>query len=273
MASFSYQSSPFGKEGGSSGDSITVKFFVDDTTDHDAAYSEASAALPTQLGGLELTRLQVEGTDLETHWEGQATYGSNRNDDQQDTNESTFSFEVGTTTAHITQSLSTVGAWSTTGTATDTKGAIGVQLDNSVAGFDKLIPQASWTEKHFFPLRMMTRTYFDTLSNIAATMNAATFRTFERGEVMLINATCEYRRKKQDFECQFKFLPLPNVTGITIGSLSGISKLGHDYLWTRYLEELDSTAKNVRPIPHEVFVERVYTFSDYEALRLPDPFA
>ena len=212
---------------------ITLKYWVDGTTSEDAATAAFVAAVPTILGVYQRTGIRVESTEIDTHWDCAVTYTAGSN--QQQGADPVFSLEIATSTAHITQSMETVGAYSLrSGGATDNKGVIGGKSDGTVDGVDKLVAACSWTETHFLPPSRVNRNYFNLVALTAATMNADTFRTFDPGEVMLVGATMTKRQSADDFECQFKFLPLPNATGLIVGDITGINKIGHDYLWVRY---------------------------------------
>jgi hypothetical protein len=54
------------------------------------------------------------------------------------------------------------------------------------------------------------------------------------------------------------------VTNQTVGSITGISKKGHEYLWVRYEDSIDSNALLKKP--KAVYVNSVYRESDFSAL-------
>jgi len=263
----------FGKEGGNN-NAISVGYWVDGTDDYEEAYDRLVSDTPATLGPFPKFSVKVEPTDLSTHWDGTVQYGSRQGDQPKEEADPTFTMDIGTTTAHITQSLETVHKYAVSGrTPADRRQVIGGKADGSVDGVDKLIAQASWTESHYLAKSKVNRAYFQTLYNLVARMNAAPFRGFERGEVLYIGGTLTKRRSASDWECQFKFLPLPNVTGLSVGGITGIEKLGHDYLWVYYEGEKEETGTPVMvPLPKEVLVERLYTFGNYNAMKLPDPF-
>jgi hypothetical protein len=55
-----------------------------------------------------------------------------------------------------------------------------------------------------------------------------------------------------------------NVTGKKIGDISGIAKRGHEYLWVRYEDAVESNVLMKKP--KAVYVNRVYKDSDFSAL-------
>jgi len=68
------------------------------------------------------------------------------------------------------------------------------------------------------------------------------------------------------WEITFRFAASPNVTGLTIGSITGIAKKGWEYLWVQYQDAEDTGAKCIVKRPAFVHVERVYDAGNYAGL-------
>jgi len=64
----------------------------------------------------------------------------------------------------------------------------------------------------------------------------------------------------------FRFACSPNATGLVVGDITGIDKLGWDYLWVRYATYEDSSGRSLVQRPASVHVDRVLVPSDYSAL-------
>ena len=58
----------------------------------------------------------------------------------------------------------------------------------------------------------------------------------------------------------------PKASGLTVGSITGISKKGWEYLWVLYEEAEDATAKALVKVPVAVYIERVYEEGDFAGL-------
>jgi hypothetical protein len=169
---------------------------------------------------------------------------------------SSYGFDTTGGTQHITQSLETVAAYAPPAkTAPDHKGAIGVTKD-SVEGVDVVVPAFAWTETHYLSNAVVTDAYKTILKNMTGRWNDAPWRTYEAGEVKF-GGVVGARRSGEFWELTFKFAESPNVTGITIGDITGISKQGWDYLWVQYEDTEDDTAKAIVKRPVAVYVERV----------------
>jgi hypothetical protein len=51
-----------------------------------------------------------------------------------------------------------------------------------------------------------------------------------------------------------------------LGNITGINKQGWHYLWVRFDDDEDSSAKTLIKKPIAAYVERVYEYGDFSAL-------
>ena len=168
-------------------------------------------------------------------------------------------------TQHITQSLQTVGSYAPPGKqAPDFKGAIGVTHD-SVEGVDITIPVYNFSETHYIATAAVTGAYKAALFNLTGKVNDGAFRGFAIGEVLFLGASGS-KRGEDDWEITFRFAASPNVTGLTIGDITGIDKKGWEYMWVRYADAEDAAAKAIVKKPVAVYVEKVYETGDFAGL-------
>lgn len=111
--------------------------------------------------------------------------------------------------------------------ATNMSGAIGVD-GNGVQGVDVVVPALTWTETYDVKSTYVTSSYIRNVAGLTGTVNNASFRGFEAGEVLFLGASGsqEWDQEKGDgpWTLSFKFSASKNETGITIGSISGIQK-------------------------------------------------
>ncbi|MFN8730574.1 MAG: hypothetical protein ACK5Z4_12025, partial [Planctomyces sp.] len=98
--------------------------------------------------------------------------------------------------------------------------------------------------------------------------NAGSFRGFAAGEVLFLGATGSKRGDGPDdnWEITFRFAASPNQTGLSVGSITGISKKGWEYLWVRYADAEDSGSGAIIKKPIAAYVERVYDQANFGAL-------
>ena len=241
--------------------SIDLLYVIDGTDDDIEAKSNLLTASPILYDGLVRQSLHIEqiGPLL---WDGSVRYGPRK---RPETGESSFSFDTGGGTQHVTQSLETLGAYAPPGmTAPDFKGAIGATGEN-VEGVDVTVPVYNFSETHYLASELVTGAYKAALFALTGRINAAPFRGFAAGEVLFLGASGS-KRGEEDWEITFRFAASPNVTGITVGDITGINKRGWDYLWVRYEDAEDATAKVLVKRPVAAYVERVYYDGDFSAL-------
>jgi len=193
-------------------------------------------------------------------WEVSVRYGKK---EPKRTGESSFSFDTGGGTVHITQSLRTVAKYAPPGEEPpDYKGAIGVSND-AVQGTDITIPTYNFKETHYLPVDLVTPEYKSVIFYLTGKVNDAPFRGFAPGEVLFLGASGS-QRGTEDWEITFSFSASPNATELTIGDITGIEKKGWEYLWVRYEDAEDENVLVKRPAA--VYVEQVYPYGDFSLL-------
>ncbi len=111
----------------------------------------------------------------------------------------------------------------------------------------------------------MTGAYKSTLFFLTACVNNDAFKGFAPGEVLFLGASGT-QRGQEDWEITFKFAASPNATGLVIGEITGINKKGWEYLWVRYADAEDTTAKVLVKKPIAVYVEQVYPMAAFAGL-------
>ena len=259
-------------------------------TDDVAVHNDVNATLWQQYmfwqyPGQPQNQLQAESYTLDylgdDAWQLQVTYTKDgaEDDEQPDPLKRSRSFDTGGATQHITQAI-TVGEGGAQdfefrfpGTAANQSGAIGVDGD-TVQGVDIIVPQLTWTETYDVPNQFITTNYIKALSNATGTVNDAPFRQFATGEVLFTGASGsqQWDSDKGDgpWNLSYKFVASANygngktMPAITIGTISGIAKDGHDYLWVRYEDSVNGNA--LIKLPKAVYVDRVYRRADFSKL-------
>jgi hypothetical protein len=177
--------------------------------------------------------------------------------------DTTYNFETGGGTQKITQAISNVNRYRVGGaTPADHKGAIGVK-DGKADGVDISVPVYTFSETHYIPTASVTAAYKAAIFAVTGKTNNAGFKGFNTGEVLFLGASgCE--RSQDDWEITFKFAASPNVTGLTIGAITGIAKKGWEYLWVEYDTAVSNDALAAQP--RQVNVDQVYYSGDLSTL-------
>ena len=175
-----------------------------------------------------------------------------------------WQFDTGGGTVHITQSITTIsGTRRGGGVATDFKNAIGVTKD-SVEGCDIFTPGYEWSRTVARPV--CTPAYIKTLAELTGTVNNDAWYHYDQGEVLFLGASGQ-RNDDGKWSITYKFSVRFNQGNIEVcDNLTVPSKLGHEYLWVLYAEEVQ--AGQVAPLPEAAYVEQVYEFKDFAALEI-----
>ena len=247
------------KEATESKDSPThdLVYMIMNTEQYSVAKNLMASAVPDKVGDLFLDDYHIVhlGNGV---WEGTAHYVKWKSESQ-------YSFDTGGGTQHVTQSIVNVGKYAATGfTAPDFMGAIGV-TDDRVEGTDITVPVFNFTETHYIEKALVTGAYKLALFSLTGKVNGSGFKGFAKGEVLFLGASGS-KRGLDDWEITFRFAASPNVAGLSLGSITGISKEGWQYLWVRFIDDEDPTAKALIKRPVSAYVEQVYSYGDFSNL-------
>jgi len=165
--------------------------------------------------------------------------------------------------------------------AKDYGGAINVNSDGQVEGVDTIIPGLSITVTQRMAGADLTPAYSLAVANLVGKYNNNTFMSvFPAGSIQFIggDAALSFAINNpfaggppldpQDRELSFEFLYSPNLSGITIGSITGINKLGHQYMWIDWESAIVSSKAVRRPLA--VYVQDLYGIepADFSPLAL-----
>lgn len=249
------------------------EYIIRGTDDKAAAISAMLGVAPATSDGLTLVDYDVE-------WEGPGLFRGNAHYAtpeiaQSDTGETTLAFDLSGEQIHRTHSIggAPIAVYVASGeTAPATFGAIGVNGD-SIEGVDVISPGMAFEVTYYKSIENVTWSYIQAVHALVGTTNNASVSltasgismTFATRELLLVGASAAPRGEK-DWEFKLRFVARPNVTGLTIGDITGINKKGHEYLWVRYEDETDDTAKSVVKKAVAAYVEQVYPDGDYSVL-------
>lgn len=217
---------------------------VDETTSHGIWYA-AVRYTPANLQQLEVDSIRISGS-------------------------------TGGATQHLTQSYQTRASYPS-GTAENFNGAIGVSgtgPDATVEGVDVVAPNGQLSITKVWRVSSLpdVRTLYGLtgrVNDFAITVTDTVTRmsiTFQPGEFLLINVEWGNVRADGGIEFTYQVGWSLNATGLTAGTITGISKYGHDWLWTRY-KTVKGEAAAVKT-QADAHVEQVYRGADMSILGL-----
>jgi len=246
------------------------EYLVSGTDNAVAAVAALGAEIANEAGGAPLQSAGISRRISETIWSGYARYGIGERgeEERRQPGDVTYSFDASAGTAHITNSLETVGRYANFGRAVpDYQGAINVTED-TVEGVDIYVPQLQLEYKGWFHPSAVTNDYVAQLMRMTATTNNAPFKGFAAGELLFLGPIGQ-RKNAESWEITFRFAASPNETDLQVGTITGIAKKGWEYLWIRYEDALNSESssgsspRKLVKAPVHVLVERVYHASNY----------
>lgn len=249
-----------------------LQYVILGTDDEEEVEDLLRTTAPSVYKGLVIESIIATPEEGDRAWIGTARYRRFSADAE-------FTFDTSGGNLHISQSLGTVAGYAPAGmTAPDFQGAIGV-TDDQVVGTDIYGRGFRFTETHFFTDSQVDTAYKLTAFQLTGRFNDDTFKGFAAGECLLLGVSGQKRGDEQwaltyAFECQ------PNQAGMIIGGtysslsgptggvITGINKLGWDYLWVRYGDFFDEDAYALVRRPVAAYVERVYEPGDMSLLNI-----
>lgn len=136
----------------------------------------------------------------------------------------------------------------------------GLDIDN--AGFSFVI-------RKLVNASTMSQGYRQALFTASNRVNQSVFRGFEPGELRLVTVDAN-QRDTESWELVFTFEAFKNTENETIGSIDGVAKLGHEYIWGEYETQIDTVGgiKTTRKVLQALHVEQVYKYAEFSTLGL-----
>jgi hypothetical protein len=176
--------------------------------------------------------------------------------------ERTFAGSTAGGSFNITQGYGVTSYAPSGATAPNFQGAINVN-EQGVQGVDIIVPQFEFSMTKTQENGFVSLSYAATLARMTGKVNDAAFESFAAGELLFLGADFS-QQSNGSATLTYKFSASPNRTGITIGSITGIAKKGHEYLWVFYRPNL--SGQLLVRVPVAVYVHKVYEEGDFTTL-------
>jgi len=252
-------------------ESVEVRYKVFNATDENdakaALIAQAPATWTGQKGTLRPTNYDVQEIYSKKGFlVGVITYSLP--DWVKTTGETVLTFDTTGGTQHIIHSKGTTGYPTN---AINMNGLIG-NTGNSIEGVTITVPAFAFTVTKFFAAGSVTQSFIAGLYNLTGQVNNASWNPtvdglsilFARDEVLFLGASGS-KRPIGDVEIAEHFAGSPNVTNLTVGTVTGITKNGWDYLWVRAHQKDGGTGSNavVAYDSQFVYIETVYDEGDF----------
>jgi hypothetical protein len=245
---------------------------LDGTHDDVAAKAHADANCPLEYEGLTRVSVELEPIDPDEEtatgaWKVTARYSGQQI--VQLGGEGDFAFEISGQTVHVTHSKATVAVKTIPDyTPKNYKGAVGVSGppgDITIEGADVETRAFTWSETHRLSASTVTWAYRRQLAALYGKVNNASFRGWPAYEVKFLGASGS-KRGRDEWEITFRFAQSPNVSGGSIGDITGIDKKGWEYVWVRFEEMEVDNALTARPVQANVEQLEGYGEVNFELL-------
>lgn len=231
----------FGRVGNLSADgnaSVSRSYTVLGATTEDAATSAVRSYLALTIGedltlyGLVLDTI-ASTEEVYGCWRSTATWKTFARRSPPAKGESQFSFELGLEPVKVRHAIGGIVVYKAEDAADWTPELLNDLGDGETPeGVDIFEPTYDESETHWGPTAAITPTYRNKLKSLVGKVNDRPWKGWDTGEVLLrgISGT---RRGSDDSELTFRWSVRENLTGITIGGVTGVNKTGWQYLWPR----------------------------------------
>jgi len=237
------------------------------------AFAALLAVLPATVGAKVLNYESIRVEELATClWIGSAQWVVNTYTLIPD--DTRFNFDTTGGKQTITHSISTQGSYAAgSSSIPDFGGAINVEEDK-VRGVELDVRQFSFSVTYRkagsdFTTTLLSNLYYatGTMNSDAVTIVASSGATltFQPGELLCHGATGE-PQSNNEWEYTVRFTASPNVTALPIDDITVTTKLGHDYLWVYYTNQVDAATGLTLPKARSAYVERVYAATAMNSL-------
>lgn len=173
-------------------------------------------------------------------------------------------------TVHITSSRQSIQNYSAAGpgTAPDMKQTIGVNGDD-VDGCDIAVPALKLAISFKHPQGIITLDQVRNLARNTAYVNNDVWLGFQPGEVLYLGSSGSWGPETEttvqhNFACSENAVNGGVDKRLNIGAIANIVKKGHEYVWIRYVDDVDAG----RPVKvaKYAYVERVYNTLSFVGL-------
>lgn len=152
-------------------------------------------------------------------------------------------------------------------TAIDYGTSINVDSQGNPQGVEKIIPSLKLNIKATIKKANFSSAlaYAKVIAGFTGKVNHEAFLGFARGELLFLGATGDIITDENP-TLDFAFEASVNITNQTIGSITGINKLGWEYIWFDFAQKQDTTTKLKKTIARGAYVAEIYEFANFTGL-------
>lgn len=148
--------------------------------------------------------------------------------------------------------------------APNRQNAIGVSKNNgewTVEGVDIVIPKLMLSLTKQLSNGFVTPDYVKNLARLTGKTNSQPYGPYDAGELLFLGARGS-NRNRNNWEIQFSVEASQNNNNFTVApGITGVSKLGHEYLWVSYKSVKDQN--RIVQQPEFGYISTVYESQDF----------
>lgn len=188
-------------------------------------------------------------------WEFKVSYSYNAPKEEDETE---FEFNISLQDVTVTHALATTSYTGGSRTAPDFKQGVNISSDGKVQGVSVGLPTFSFSVVKHWALASITPVYLLAVKGLAGKYNNASFQPvpfatpFAAGTVRFVGAQGKPTGLKFPISYRFEFQE--NTASDTVADITGIAKLGWQYMDIYRRVVSDSGAKKKIEVPHSVYV-------------------
>jgi len=230
-----------------------------------------SEDIEEEIGGVPRVDISAEPIDgSDDKWDIEILYSLNPSStiSPQIVGDEVTTFTTGGGSTRLKQALRHVESYAPDGeTAPDHGGAINV-TDQGIEGVEIIVPAWTMRIEKLFDSVQVTQGFLNGIFEATGGVNNASFRGFNPGELLLARVDGQ-PASEESYRISYDLIGSANVTDLTVGTITGISKEGHDYLWSEHETKIEnegtSDARAVRKLK-AIHIEEVYPRVDLSGL-------
>lgn len=163
-----------------------------------------------------------------------------------------YEFDIGLQDVTLTHALSTTAYTGGGRTAPDFQKGVNISSDGKVQGISNGQPTFAFQLTKYWAIDAVDAAYQLVVKSLAGKYNNASFYGLPAGSVKFMGA--RGKPSGQKWPITYRFEHSDNESGITIGDITGISRLGWQYLDVYRRSISDTTSKKKIEAVHSVYV-------------------
>ena len=228
-----------------------------------AAIIADTDTVPTEIQGYPRVDISAKVIDGHTdNWDIEVLYSINPGSTLSPTTvgDEIISFSTGGGSTKLKHALQHIQDYAPEGQEVRNHGgAINVTKDGGPEGVDIIVPSYTMRVEKLFDSVDISQTFVRNLFEATGAVNSDSFKGFQAGELLLTRVDGD-PRSEDTFLISYEFLGSENVQSLDLGTITGIVKEGHDYLWTEHETTIVGSGEGAQSVQRLIgaHVERVY---------------